>query len=115
MFCLPRVSQNRQRRGGGRGKGVVMNVVALVGRLTRHPIVRFEGESQAASFTLAVEEPARSERTFTTYVGCTAWGKTAETCSLLNAADMVPIVGKLAWTKRTGKCGQEHSVLNVAV
>jgi single-stranded DNA-binding protein len=93
-----------------------VNSVCLVGRLSRPPVVKFEGAgTQTASFTLAVEEPARSERTFTTYVGCTAWGKTAETCSLLNAADVVAIVGKLAWTKRTGKCGQEHSQLCVNV
>src|SRR5437870_3695677 len=92
-----------------------MNVVALVGRLSRHPQVRFEGDTQTATFTLAIEEPARSERTFTLYVGCTAWGRAAESASLLNAADLVSIVGKLAWTKRTGKCGTEHSVLCVNV
>ena len=93
-----------------------MNSVNLVGRLTRPPSVKFEGEgSQVTTFTVVVEEPGRSERTFTTYVGCTAWGKTAEACSLLNAADVVSIVGKLAWTKRTGQCGQEHSQLCVNV
>jgi single-stranded DNA-binding protein len=57
-----------------------MNSVCLVGCLTRAPTVRFEGESQTATFTLAVQEPSREERAFTLYVGCTSWGRMAETC-----------------------------------
>jgi single-stranded DNA-binding protein len=73
-----------------------------VGKLTRHPTTKFEGESQqGTTFTLAVQEPS--------------WGRAAETCSLLNAEDLIAVQGKLAWQQRTGKCGQEHSLLVVNV
>lgn len=93
-----------------------MHSVCLVGRLTRAPSVKFEGEGQqVTTFTLAVQEPSREGQPFVLYVGCTSWGRAAEACSLLNAEDSVSIVGKLAWTKRTGKCGTGHSVLVVNV
>ena len=93
-----------------------MNTVCLVGKLTRAPSVRFEGEgAQACTFTLAVQESGRGERTFTLYVPCTSWGKSAEACALLNAEDLVSVQGKLTWQKRQGKCGVEHSVLCVFI
>jgi single-stranded DNA-binding protein len=70
---------------------------------------------QTATFTWAIREPSREGKAFTLYVGCTSWGRAAETCSLLNAADLVAIQGTLAWQKRTGKCGQEPSLLVVNV
>jgi single-stranded DNA-binding protein len=42
-----------------------MNHVCLVGRLSRAPTVRFEGESQTATFTLAVLEPSRKGTPYT--------------------------------------------------
>ena len=92
-----------------------MNHVALVGRLLRHPIVKFEGESQTCTFTLLVAETSREGKTFELFTPCTAWGRTAEACSLLNADDLVALQGKLTWQKRTGKCGQEHSQMAVNV
>jgi len=68
-----------------------MNSVCLVGKLTRHPLVRFEGESQVTSFTLMITEPSREGKAFTLYVPCVAWGRAAETCSVLNAEDLVAI------------------------
>jgi single-stranded DNA-binding protein len=93
-----------------------MNNVCLVGKLSRAPSVKFEGEGACAcTFTLAVSEPSREGKAYTLYVGCMAWGRAAEACSVLNAEDLVEISGKLAWPKRSGKCGQEHSVLVVHV
>jgi single-stranded DNA-binding protein len=87
-----------------------------VGKLTRHPTTKFEGESQqVTTFTLAVQEPSWEGKLYTLYVGCTSWGRAAETCSLLNAEDLIAVQGKLAWQQRTGKCGQEHSLLVVNV
>ena len=91
-----------------------MNSVCLVGKLSRAPSVKFENEgTQVTTFTLAITEPSREGRAFTLYVPCIAWGKAAEACGRLDADDLVSIVGKLAWQKRTGKCGQEHSLLVV--
>jgi len=69
-----------------------MNTVALVGHLTRPPVVKFEGAgTQTATFTLAITEPGREGKPYTLYVGCTSWGRAAEACSLLNAEDIVAI------------------------
>jgi len=93
-----------------------MNVVALVGRLTKHPIVRFEGEgSQVTTFTLAVQEPSREGKAFVLYVGCVAYGKAGEACSTLNAEDLIAVQGRLTWRKQVRTCLRQHSVLSVAV
>jgi single-stranded DNA-binding protein len=78
--------------------------------------VKFEGESQVTTFTLVIQENTREgSKPFTLFVGCTSWGRSAETASLLNADDLVAIQGKLTWRKHLGKCGQEHSQLCVHV
>jgi len=93
-----------------------MNSICLVGRLTRDPVVRFEGEgTQVTTFTLAVPEPSRDGKVFQLYTPCQAWGKAAEVCSLLTAEDLVAVQGRLGWQKRHGTCGQEHSMLVVHV
>ena len=94
-----------------------MNSVCLVGRVSRHPQTRFEGESQTASFTLVVEERSygSENKQFTLYVPCTSWGKSAEVCSLLNQGDLISVQGRLGWRKQVGKCGTEHSQLCVNV
>jgi single-stranded DNA-binding protein len=93
-----------------------MNSVQLIGRLTRAPVTRFEGDGlQVCTFTLAVTESSREGKAYTVYVPCTSWGRSAETCALLNAADVVAIVGKLIWRAHKAKCGEEHSQLVVSV
>ncbi len=93
-----------------------MNSVQLIGRLSRPPVVKFEGAgSQTASFTLTITEPSREGKPFTLFVGCTAWGKAAEASGVLNAEDLISVQGRLTWRKQTGKCGQEHSQLCVNV
>jgi single-stranded DNA-binding protein len=52
---------------------------ALVGKLTRAPSVKSEGEGQqVTTFTLAVQVPSREGKPYTLYIPCTSWGKTAE-------------------------------------
>jgi single-stranded DNA-binding protein len=92
-----------------------MNSVCLVGRLTRDPTVRFEGESQTATFTVAIAEPSREGKPYTLYVPCACWGRSAEAASLLSAEDLVAVQGRLGWQKRPAKCGQDHSTLVVTV
>jgi single-stranded DNA-binding protein len=92
-----------------------MNHVSLVGRLARAPSVKVEGESQTATFTLFVTEEGRSGQSYTLYIPCTSWGKSAEACRILNAEDLVAVEGKLTWRPRKRKCGQEHSELIVSV
>jgi single-stranded DNA-binding protein len=93
-----------------------MNNVSLVGRLTRAPTVRFEGDSQlTTTFILAVQEPSRAGKAYVLYVPCTSWGKSAEVASLLSGEDLVAVVGKLTWRKQQAKCGEVHSQLVVQV
>jgi single-stranded DNA-binding protein len=92
-----------------------MNSVNLVGRLSRAPTVRFEGESQTATFTLAIQEPSREGKPYTLYVPCTSLGRSAKACSLLNAADLVSVQGKLTWRKHAAQNSQTHSQLVVSV
>jgi hypothetical protein len=56
-----------------------MNAVSLVGRLSRDPLVHFEGSGQhTTTASLEVQEPGRDGASFTLYVGCVAWGKAYE-------------------------------------
>ncbi len=93
-----------------------MNSVNLVGRLSRNPTVRFEAEGrQTTSFSLAIREAGQEGKPFVLYVGCIAWGRAAEACSLLNAEDLISVQGRLAWRKQMASCKQEHSQLCVNV
>ena len=55
-----------------------MNHVTLIGRLTRDPEVRYGAQSQSAvaKFTLAVDRGGKDRGA--DFIGCTAFGKTAE-------------------------------------
>jgi single-stranded DNA-binding protein len=80
--------------------------------------VRFESAGlQVCTFTLAVDERSYGEgrKPYTLFVPMTAAGKQAEACSLLQAADLVSVQGKLTWRKQMGKCKVEHSQLVVRV
>ena len=59
-----------------------MNKVILMGRLTRDPEVRYsqgENATAVARFTLAVDRRFRRDDASTDFIGCIAFGKTAET------------------------------------
>ncbi len=54
-----------------------MNVVVLIGRLTRDPELKFGQSGKAyAKFALAVDNPFKKEEP--DFINCTAFGKTAE-------------------------------------
>ena len=81
------------------------------------PVTRFESEGvQTCTFPLLVEEQGREGgQPFTVYVACAAWGKAAEAASVLSAADLVSLQGRLSWRKQSHKCGEAHSSLVVNV
>ena len=93
-----------------------MNNVSLVGRLTRDPYTRFEDAgSQVTTFTLLLTEPGKQGETFSLYVGCASYGKTAEQAATLSAEDLVAVEGKLKYRSYTDKQGQKKSTLCVLV
>jgi single-strand DNA-binding protein len=74
-----------------------LNVVALVGNLTRDPETRVVGANQTAvtKFGLAVND-RRGENETTLFVDVECWGKTAETVgAYLTKGRQVAIQGKL--------------------
>jgi single-stranded DNA-binding protein len=92
-----------------------MNNYSAVGKLTRDPVVRFEGDGiQTATATLLIEEPGKL-KPFTLYVPLTFWGRAGEQASTLGAQDMITITGKLTWRKLHSKTGEDKSSLAVEV
>ena len=55
--------------------GTNMNQVTLIGRLVKEPELVNAGDKQKLDFTLAVNTKVKGKADF---IGCTAWGKTAE-------------------------------------
>lgn len=54
-----------------------MNIVTLVGRLTKDPEIKYGSSGKAyARFTLAITRPLNKEET--DFINCVAFGKTAE-------------------------------------
>jgi single-stranded DNA-binding protein len=92
-----------------------MNNVCLIGYLARPPVVRFEGEHQTTTFSLALVETGREGQAFTLHVPCVCWGRAAEAAGVLEGDDLVSVQGKLCWYKPTDKHGQDQSMLGVSV
>lgn len=87
----------------------MLNHIALMGRLTRDPELRYTPQNTpVASFALAVErdyQPGGSERQ-TDFIDCVAWRKTAEFVSKhFQKGSLVAVSGRLQirdWTDRDG-------------
>lgn len=61
-----------------------MNIVALIGRLTKDPELRYTASGQAvATFTLAVDRAFTNQQgqKETDFIPCVTWGKSAENCA----------------------------------
>lgn len=57
-----------------------MNIVTIMGRLTRDPELRTAGELPICKFTIAVDKPKKKDGTKDTdFPSCVAFGQTAET------------------------------------
>ena len=86
-----------------------MNVVALAGRLTKDPDVRYANESQMAiaRFSLAVDRPySRDEEKKADFPSVVCFGKTAEFVEkYLSKGKKVGITGRLQTGSYTNKDG----------
>ena len=74
-----------------------MNNVALLGRLTKDPEVRYTGGENlaVARFTLAIDD-GWGEKKRTNFIPVTAFGKTAENCEkYLHKGDRAGVTGKI--------------------
>lgn len=76
-----------------------MNNVTLIGRLTKHPEMRYISDSQTAvaTFTLAIDRPVRSgQEKKTDFPRVTVFGKSAENCErYLAKGRLVGVQGRL--------------------
>ena len=75
-----------------------MNSVALTGRLTRDPEVRYtQSQTAVASFTLAVDRPfSRDRENNADFIRITAFGKQAEFVeTYLNKGRLIGVTGRI--------------------
>ena len=86
-----------------------MNVITLIGNLTKDPELRGEGESRVCLLRLAV-----SAKDDPLYIDVAAFGAQAESCArYLSKGRAVAVSGRLRfreWTGRDGAKRGEHSV-----
>ena len=84
-----------------------MNSVALVGRLTRDPELRYTAGTQmaVAKFTVAIDD-GFGEKKRTNFIPVTVFGKTAENCEkYLAKGRLVGVQGKIQTGSYTNKDG----------
>lgn len=85
-----------------------MNSVALIGRLTRDPEVRYTGDQMAiATFSIAIDRPPRRDGTKETdFPRITVFGRQAENCEkYLRKGRLVGVTGRIqtgSYTNRDG-------------
>ncbi len=87
-----------------------MNSVALIGRLTRDPEVRYTSEQMAiASFSIAIDRPPRKDGTKDTdFPRITVFGRQAENCEkYLVKGRLVAIQGRIQTGSYTNKNGDK--------
>lgn len=86
-----------------------MNSVALIGRLTKDPEVRYISENQmaVASFTVAIDRPVKAgQEKKADFPRVTAFGRTAENCErFLAKGRLVGIQGRIQTGSYTNKDG----------
>lgn len=87
-----------------------MNSVALIGRLTRDPEVRYTGDQMAiATFSIAIDRPPRRDGTRETdFPRITVFGRQAENCEkYLKKGRMVGVTGRIQTGSYTNKNGDK--------
>ncbi|MDN6288871.1 MAG: single-stranded DNA-binding protein [Tetragenococcus koreensis] len=95
----------------------MINIVTIVGRLTRDAELRYTGSGNAvASFTIAAERPytnAQGERE-TDFINCVVWKKTAEALSnYTRKGSLIGITGRIQTRNYEGNDGKRVYVTEV--
>ena len=94
-----------------------MNSVALIGRLTRDPEIRYKEELAIARFTLAVARPAMKGKEATSdFPSCVAFGKTAELVErYLTKGVHIGVTGRIQTGSYTDKDGKKVYTTDVVI
>ena len=94
-----------------------MNIVALIGRLTRDPEIRYTAGTQmaVATFTVAIDRPVKAgAEKQTDFPRVTVFGKAAENCEkYLAKGRMVAIQGRIQTGSYADKDGVMHYTTDV--
>ena len=89
-----------------------MNKVELIGRLTREPETRGEGEKCVARYTLAVNRRFSKEET--DFINIVSFGKAAEfAAKYLKKGTKIAVVGRIQTGSYTNKDGQKVYTVDV--
>lgn len=88
-----------------------MNIVNLMGRLTKDPELRkTQSGKSIASFRLAVRRDADN----TDYIACVAWNNTAEFIErYFHKGNMLAITGHISTREYTDNDGKTHQITEV--
>lgn len=97
-----------------------MNVVVLMGRLTRDPEVRYSqgvNSTAVARYTLAVDRPYRREgENNTDFIGCVAFGRNAEFAEkYLRKETKIAITGRIQTGSYVNREGQKVYTTDVVI
>lgn len=94
-----------------------MNKVVLMGRLTKHPDIRYTQttDTMVSLFTLAVNKKFKKEgQAEADFINCVAWNKTAEFVSkYINKGQRVVVIGRLETRDYTNKKGNKVYITEV--
>ena len=92
-----------------------MNSVALIGRLTRDPELRYIPQSQmaVANFTLAVDRPMAKEKT-ADFIRIVVFGKSAENCErYLKKGRLVGVQGRIQTGSYKNQSGETRYTTDI--
>lgn len=94
----------------------MLNIVVLMGRLTKDPELRYTGSgTPVCSFNLAVNY-GYGEKQRVDYINCVAWNKTAEFVSkYFSKGKMIALEGRIATRSWDGQNGKKRYVTEVVV
>lgn len=94
-----------------------MNLVILMGRLTRDPDVRYSTDGKpSARYTLAVDRSFKREGESANFINCVAFGKNAEFCEkYVSKGTKLIVQGELDLGSYTNKDGQKVYTTSVIV
>lgn len=97
-----------------------MNLVILIGRLTRDPEIRYsqgEKSTAVARYTLAVDRPYRREgENNTDFIGCVAFGRNAELAEkYFRKGTKIAITGRIQTGSYVNREGQKVYTTDVVI
>lgn len=90
----------------------MMNKVMIEGRITKNPVLKESKNGRKyVSFTVANAKPGKNGETYTDFIPCVAWGKTAEIISsYVKKGNLLGIEGMLSVNSTKSEDGTSHKV-----